>query len=519
MRVLTALAAALLAASPGPGFEGAVLALTGAACMEDLDETVLDRFRSLELHPLDLNSCPRSRLLSCGLFNTFQVASLLEYRRQTGDILSYTELSLVDGFPQDFVEALRLFTVLGLSGQPPGHREGRSHHDVMLRGSVRKDDGADLLAAWGVKYKFSLGERAELNWGTRTTYSNQKVTPGTLSAAIYGKRYLGKVVLGHFAARFGQGLAQWSGFSMSPYSGVSCLGKSGTGFSATGSMTAELFGAAADFNLGRWSAGVAYSLEGRQAMGNVTYIAKTFTAGLTATSKELSADWRIGFPGGSIYGELAWKNCPQALCGVMWIPVYGSKLAAVCRYIDGLPEIVAGAGAKSLDAVAAWSPRQTRIMARYAPALPAGPITVTPGLRLAARRTDVWRLEGRGELQLDCSGWMLRSRLDIVHCSGTSWLVNAEAGRSDGKLRAWGRWTLFKVENWADRIYVYERDAPGSFNVPAYCGKGWSVSVYAAFKPSRRHSFYLRASYIAYPWMSEPKPCRSEVKLQYQLSL
>ena len=519
MKLLILFAAVLFPALPITDFDTAVLTVTGASCMEDLDESLLDRLRSYAEHPIDLNSCGRSKLLSCGLMNAFQVASLLEYRQQTGDILSYAELSLIDGFPEEYVAALRHFTVLTLSDRPPGQREGRAHHDLMLRGAVKTNEGSRSQTAWGAKYRFTAGNRAEFFWGSRTTYSDGTVRPGTFSAALYGRKYLGKVVLGHFAARFGQGLAQWSGFSMSPYSGVGCLSRSGTGFSATGSMTPDLCGAAADFSLGRWTAGCGYSIKERLPIANLTYTLRSFTAGFTATSKAVSADWRIGIPNASVYGELAWKKGIQALCGVMWIPVYGTKVAAVCRYINGAPEVLAGIGAPGLDAIAAWSASQARAMVKYAPALPVGQFKLTPSLRLAAKHKDTWRLEGRGEMQLERQGWMLHSRLDIVHCSGTSWLVNAEAGRSEGKLRAWARWTLFKVEDWDDRIYVYERDAPGNFNVPAYYGKGWSLSAYLAFKPVRRHSFYTRVSYITYPWMTEPKPSRFEVKLQYGLSL
>ena len=84
MKLISLIAAALVAVSPPPGFDSAVLVITGASCMEDLDESLLERFHSLEQHPLDLNAAGRSRLLSSGLLNAFQAASLLEYRQQTG---------------------------------------------------------------------------------------------------------------------------------------------------------------------------------------------------------------------------------------------------------------------------------------------------------------------------------------------------------------------------------------------------------------------------------------------------
>ncbi|MBO4566997.1 MAG: hypothetical protein J5695_07200 [Bacteroidales bacterium] len=503
--------------SAAPGFESAVLRLTGASVMEDLDESVIERYRALALRPLNLNSAGRSRLLSSGLLTPFQAASLLDYRQRTGDVLSFAELALVDGFPADFVEALRQFVTLD-STAPPGQRpRNRLGADIMVRGSAREQDG--WAYTYGSKVKLSYGDRAELNWGSRTTYSDQEFRLGTVSAAYYGRGVLGKVVLGHFGARFGQGLTQWSGFSMQPYGSVASLRRSGTGFAATSSFSPELCGLAADFDLGRWNIGAGYSVTGRLPVANVSYIGRTFTAGITATDKAVGVNWQVGIPNASIYGEAAWNNGPQAVAGLMWVPFYGSKVGAVARYISGTPEFIAGASLKAFDSVVAVSTRQFRATAKYAPEFTAGPFTITPSLRLAARHTDAWRLEGRGEAGLALGGWVLRSRLDIVHATALAWLVNAEAGHTAGPLKAYLRWTLFKVENWPDRIYVYERDAPGSFNVPAYYGKGYALSLVSSYKPSRKHGFYCRISYISYPWMTEFKPSKFEVKLQYQLSL
>ena len=77
----------LLALSAGPGFEEAVLFLSGASCIEELDESTLEHYRALELHPVELNMATRSRLISSGLMSAFQAASLLDARAQTGDIL------------------------------------------------------------------------------------------------------------------------------------------------------------------------------------------------------------------------------------------------------------------------------------------------------------------------------------------------------------------------------------------------------------------------------------------------
>ena len=507
----------MLAISACPGFEDAVLFLSGASCIEELDESTLERYRALQLRPVELNTASRSRLVASGLMSAFQAASLLDARARTGDILSYTELGLLDGFSPEYAEALKLFTTI-TSTSAPGERPWKGlHHDLMLRGSVREAEGP--AASGGLKYKFTAGDRAELDWATRTTYTDRQLKPGTISAAYYGKKHLGKLVLGHFNARFGQGLTEWSGFSMSPWSGVGALRRNGTGFSATSSFSPGHCGAAVDFEFGRWTAGGAYSFSENIGMGTLSYTGKRFNSGLTVTGRAVGADFKWGFTGGVIYGELAWNGGPAAVTGVYWVPVYGSKIAALARYNEGLPEAAAGAGGRDYEALVYWSPKQFRAFAKYAHAVKIWKMTVTPGLRITARMKDNWRLDGRGEVRLSLAPFEAGSRLDVVKGKQVAWLFNSEAGVNAEKVRCWVRWTLFCVDEWDDRIYVYERDAPGSFNVPAYYGRGQALSLAGAWKPSRKHRFDFRVSYVEYPWNTKEKESKLEVKLQYQLSL
>lgn len=500
-----------------PGFEGAVLFLTGASCIEDLDESTLERFRALEQRPLDLNAAGSRRLVASGLVSAFQAASLIEYRLESGEILSYTELGLVDGFTPAYAEALRPFTVLGVSS-PPGQRPLRAvHNDLMLRGSARESEG--WTPAGGFRYRFSAGEWAEVNWSSRTTYSETAPKLGTVSAAVYGRKYLGKLVLGHFNARLGQGLVLWDGFSATPWSGVGTFRRSGTGFSPTGSFSPGRCGAAADFGLGAWSASVAYSFTDKLPMGALGYVSKRFSLGLSVAGRSVGADFKLGYPGGVVFGEAAWKGEPAAVLGTLWIPSYGYKAGALLRYLSGTPDIALGASGKTFEALVYGSPAQFRSFARFAPSWQAGPFRIAPSLRLAARHKDFWRLEGRGEAEVSLEPFVLRSRLDVVHGRGPAWLFNVEGGAVGEKAKAWLRWTLFCIDQWDDRIYVYERDVPGAFNVPAYYGRGWALSFAGSWKPSRRHRLDCRVSYVEYPWNTTYKASKFEVKLQYQLSL
>ncbi|MBQ9462988.1 MAG: hypothetical protein IJU68_04950 [Bacteroidales bacterium] len=452
------------------------------------------------------------------MFNAFQVASLLDYRKRGGDILSFTELGLVDGFTPELSEALKLFVKLESSKAPGETASLAIHHDLMLRVAARKNDDVGLAA--GLRYKMTLGNAGEFNWASRTTYSNPNPSLGTLSAAYYGNKYLGKVVLGHFNARFGQGLAQWSGFSLSHYSSVTSFQRRGTGFSPTGSFSPEFCGAAADFNIGRWSAGLGYSVTGRKPLGYVSWYGLRTTLGISASDNSVSIDFKIGTRNLATFGEAAWKSDGPALAaGVVWTPKYALKYGLLASWNNSIPEFCAGFGSQVADAVIAVSTKQSRFMVKYSPVFMVGAMRLAPSLRLAARRTDVWRLEARGEMSLGYGKWSLNIRSDGVWCGTLGFLAYAEVAREGEKVRFWCRTSAFFIDKWDARIYVYERDAPGNFNVPAYYGRGWSASLYAAWKPHKRHSFYLRLSYLGYPWMTEDKKSKTEAKLQYALSL
>ena len=107
------------------------------------------------------------------------------------------------------------------------------------------------------------------------------------------------------------------------------------------------------------------------------------------------------------------------------------------------------------------------------------------------------------------------SRLNLLRCDGTALLGYLEGGYVRSAFTAYLRVGLFRVDDWDDRIYVYERDSPDSFTVPAFYGRGvWSSAV-LSWKPRRWLRLYLRAALTEYPFMDEQKrkPGRAELKL------
>lgn len=551
---------------------GAMLVLTGASSPEDLGESEIERFQHYAEHPLRINQVSRGRLLSSGLFSAYQVASLEDYRSRSGDILGVTELGLVDGFGAETAEALGLFVSFE-SSLPPGAKEDlRVRQSLMVRGGGRVK-GEDSAAFYGAKYHLELGERAEFYWSSRVSYSEKEFSPGTFSAALYGRRG-GKLVLGDFAARFGQGLALWSSFSMSGFSSVAAFRRSASGFAPTGSFSPRFRGLAADFTRGGWTFSAAAAVSGRQKesplevmpMAAVSRLGRKGQFGVQAFFKDglvVSADGTLGLGHFTLFGEAALSSRKEvegeyvlqrtrlaAVGGVNWSPAYKLKFAVLARYYpSGYYDVFSGAvrsaskvsGESGFSAGGKWRSLEFTADAAFypdkgtsaykgllvfSPVLKAGAAEINPFLRIVERYRTAdspsCRHECRTGFKSEFRGFLLNGRFDVVRMKATALAGYAEAGwktPSDTarvSLSAFLRATFFRVDNWDDRIYCYERDLPGSFSVPALYGRGHSVSAILGLK-TRRHSLHLKASLLRNA--TAGRPSSSEIKLQYQLKL
>ena len=110
--------------------------------------------------------------------------------------------------------------------------------------------------------------------------------------------------------------------------------------------------------------------------------------------------------------------------------------------------------------------------------------------------------------------------MEYLHNSGDGILGYVEGGYVRQRFSAYARQGVFFIDEWDDRIYAYERDAPGSFSVPVFYGRGVWTSAVASFRISRFLKLYLRGSLTAYPFMNseKKKPGKAELKLQCVLS-
>ena len=538
----------------------AILLLAGALSEEELDESVIERFGRYADAPLPLNTAGRSRLLESGLLSEYQATVLLEHRQRAGTVRSYTELALLDGFGARTAEALRYFTTL--EGEAV-RREGL-RGEALLRGSVRLRDGT-AEAAGGAKILLELPQRASLFWGSRYSYGDARYSPGSFSASYHGKDGRWKLVAGDFHARFGQGLCAWSGFSLSGFGTAGAFGRQAQGITASHSFSTALRGLAADAGFGPvslsgglYADGLRERMDGKThkiGLGyclNAVYRWQWGHAGLSAAGLDgapaCSADWRMGGHGFSWSGEAAWDFRGKdiaALTSLRWKPKYGIEAAINLRYygpgyrspLSGAPRASGSAnrdeagGAVALST--AWGTLSYDLCTKPSEGgmghkailhafheWHAGPVTLMPALRAVLVRRS-WngtplRTDLRGDIGATLGKWALNLRYNTVFCRGRSWLWYAESGY-DG---IWLRFSLFKIDNWDDRIYVYERDVRGVFNVPACYGRGWSLSMAAnrSFKgKATRHRIGFRASYTRQFPSEAGRSSSFEGKLQYTI--
>ena len=603
-------------------FMRAVLALTGCLNVEELGEYEVERYSDFYGNPLEINKAPKSNLLSSGLFSSYQVAVLTDYRELSGDILSFEELSSLDGFGYDFVSALRYFVSLE-SSSPPGHSSSSSapvRNSATLKSGVRNTGaGFSPEGMYAAKYRIAAGGYFEAGISLRSSWQDRHFPPEKyfFFAAYYGRRFPGKVILGDFSLRFGQGLALWPGFSMSGVSSPDAFSRRPSGIAPYNSYSGEgaFRGLAADFGIRHFNASVFVSGLGlRGLMDGMADFSKDILYGMNlgwygmagevsltcfavspliieiSESQEaetigfqeyfhtakISADARFSVRGADFFGEAACDvttGVAAVLAGVSAGIADDVRMAAMFRYYPpgysaeysgaarsgtkcaneyGFSAAVSHSSGKWMDIAGkkGFGSSEKRFRgtvsadASYSPEPKSGvdtssfqfkflmteTVRLSPYFSMGIRVSERYRTYGRpfrtdvrADMRSSFSRWNVCFRLNVLHCSDLSFLSYLEGGYKTDILTLWLRAGLFRVDDWDDRIYAYERDAPGSFSVPAYYGRGYWVALSGGWKCARGIRLYFRTSFQDYPWLrpseTEKKPAKAEIRLQLAVDL
>lgn len=267
-------------------------------------------------------------------------------------------------------------------------------------------------------------------------------------------------------------------------------------------------------------------------------------------SAKVSVDSRFTVRGAELAGEVAFNirsEVPAAVGSAVvpfaddwkwavygrWIPQdFGMEFAAPSRAFsnkDGEWGVATGLFYKNLDFTVDYacpygkgSRQQLKFLVRYDFSVSEA---VSMSFRVSERlrsydrknRTDV-----RADLKYVPGRWNTFMRLNGLMCKGISGLFYFEEGYVTGRSAVFLRGTMYIVDNWDDRIYSYERDAPGAFNVPAYYGRGYALSL-AARRDFRFAwsdlKIYFRAGYVSNPWKIPGNDVRRPSKLELKLQV
>ena len=513
----------------------AALYLSGAASEEEIPADLPDR---LEAEPTVRINNPRLR---AGLLLTdYQVASIRDYRATHGDILSPEELALVDGFGAGAVYALAPFLSFS-SGRLPGQADTvRTRATALLRGDLSRMGGK--IKASGESYGSGL------DWRVGGALRKGWSTPQA-DGSFYADASLGpwRLLAGHFNARWGEGLAAWSGFSMESLSTLSAFMKRPTGLSPVWSYAPSGIhrGLALEYSGMRMRAsafagmghdyGIHSDLLGRSSQLGFTFL-------WADGSPTLALDSRLTIRATLLTAELAYRSRSVAFKAAAtgrWNDSW--KWATLARVIPSrfsgkkygeygaaLGLAYASRRAGNTASSTATAHRGTGINGGTGPAggthtasltvdATLLPIPGTDPRRIQIRIYSQWqwqitpswlldtrvterhrnyespRTSLRADLKFTSAPasasasvspayWLLTARLEAVRCSMWGFLTYVEGGRKNESSALYLRVTGFSIPVWDARIYCYERDAPGTFSVPAYNGRGIAFSAVGSLK-------------------------------------
>lgn len=193
-------------------------------------EEIALHFERLLYRPLDLNRATREDLEMLGILSDFQIESLLEYREGSGNILSATELQLVNGFHKGIVDVLRPFITFGNgNGAAYNGTKGGFSSTALLKWWWKEGEEDYIGPPFYSQIKYSAGWAGRFRGGfTLEKDAGEKLSGrGTATLGDFFSFHIGaqdvplgrkaivkNAVLGDYTIRLGQGLAVWNSFSL-----------------------------------------------------------------------------------------------------------------------------------------------------------------------------------------------------------------------------------------------------------------------------------------------------------------
>ncbi len=207
------------------------------AVNEEMVADLLAYYQMLMVSPLDINRADREDLESLIILTDFQICSILDYRKEYGLFLSVNELFQIPGIDHDLASLLIRFVTAGQKAKPAKislaslFTDGKSQ--VLFRAKSileqqqgyrpisrdefeKKPDSRYLGSKMTLysQYKFAFSDRLQMCATLEKDAGERGVDYKSLNLSFNNVGILEKLVIGDYAARFGQGLVLWNSLSL-----------------------------------------------------------------------------------------------------------------------------------------------------------------------------------------------------------------------------------------------------------------------------------------------------------------
>ena len=535
----------------------AVMRFLGSEDLQELDADEVEKLEYLLDDKARINMLSEQELRSCGLFTSYQAAVIRDYIGRHGPIRSLLELSMLDGFGDEYIARAAPFISLSVLEQG----DSKVRHELAARAGFKWQAESGSDGSYGFKYRIKAGDRLVGSIAASRSYGCASWTPSALSVSLAWKsaRRPLRVILGDFNARFGQGLTLWNNSFLTSLTTPDSFIKRPSGLAQPWSFTGNgaLTGVAVEAGFGKVQISVMAALEGLkdavlqkdppsagrfQIMpalnvawygrhGQVSFsnvVSFPLVHSTPKTTMKTGLDAAFCMRGVNVFGEVAYDwiaMIPKALAGTRFKIGEKTDMAVQARAFvqeeyglscSGMHSLASSTATWIVDFTTDSNGNQVKSQITYEKVF-------NERWKLKFRlseRVRTWGLKFRTDARADVTYtkdiWHASMRLNVLNCDQTGVLSYMEGGYSGDKLTAYLRQGIFFIDDWDDRIYVYERDAPGAFNVPAMYGRGVWTSATASAKFTSSLRLYARASFVSYPFMQKKKPGKAELKLQLQ---
>lgn len=192
--------------------------------------SVLDEITDLIQNPIDINSASSNDLQKLYLLNQNQIDQLLKYRSENGEILSFYELQLIQGFSMELIRTL--MPMLKLQETPLKTIETSAKQVLLLKteydfekefGYKTTNENAKFLGdAWKYYLRYQYhSPKSNLIFGFTTEndsgepFFKDDNSKGfdfySAHFQISSNRFFKQFNVGDYQIKFGQGVSLWSG--------------------------------------------------------------------------------------------------------------------------------------------------------------------------------------------------------------------------------------------------------------------------------------------------------------------